>query len=340
MTALPEYQRLEATGLWRDGPGGQRREVLVTFGDATLVISDGRSARPLSHWSLPAVIRRNPGERPALFAPGPDAAEDLEIADDAMIAAVGKVSRLIEARRPHPGRLRRGVLVAAMAAIVAALLFWLPGAIVAHTSAVVPPATRAEIGRDLLADVFRISGTACSAPEGRGALEKLGRRVLGADAATLVVLGSGLTGTRHLPGGYILIGRGLVEGGASPESLAGFVLAETARAEATDPLRSLLDWAGVVPAFRLLTSGTLPRDRLIGYAEALMGAPQAVVDPGALAARFGAAGVPATPYARALGPDDADAAALAAADPFATTPPPSVVLTDADWVALQGICGE
>jgi len=28
MTALEQYQRLEATGLWRDAPDSQRREVL------------------------------------------------------------------------------------------------------------------------------------------------------------------------------------------------------------------------------------------------------------------------------------------------------------------------
>ncbi|MCB2149812.1 MAG: hypothetical protein KDE06_00400, partial [Rhodobacteraceae bacterium] len=100
MTALPEYQRLESTGLWRASPDGQRREVLVVFGDATLVISDTRTAAALAHWSLPAVIRLNPGKRPALFAPGAEAGEELEIEDATMIAAIGKVHRLIEARRP------------------------------------------------------------------------------------------------------------------------------------------------------------------------------------------------------------------------------------------------
>ena len=60
MTALPEYQRLECSGLWRDGPGAQRREVIVAFGDATLVIADARSDRALAHWSLPAVLRLQP----------------------------------------------------------------------------------------------------------------------------------------------------------------------------------------------------------------------------------------------------------------------------------------
>jgi hypothetical protein len=166
-------------------------------------------------------------------------------------------------------------------------------------------------------------------------------RVLGAESGEkLVVLGSGLKGARHLPGGYILIGRDLVEGQSSADVLAGHVLAEVARAEAADPLRSLLRWTGVGPAFRLLTTGDLPKDRLIGYAEVLVAAPQAALSPDDLAGRFGAAGVSATPYAETLGSDGAGfAEVLTAADPFRTTPPPSPVLDDADWVALQGICG-
>ena len=80
MTALKQYDRLEATGLWRPAPQDQRREVVLTFGDATLVISDN-AMRPLAHWSLAAINRSNPGERPAIFLPGPDAAETLEIDD-------------------------------------------------------------------------------------------------------------------------------------------------------------------------------------------------------------------------------------------------------------------
>jgi hypothetical protein len=92
MTALSEYERLESPGIWRAARAGQRRDVIVSIGDATLVIYDGAD-RPLAHWSLPAVVRLNPGTRPALFAPAPDAPEELEIADTEMIDAVEKVRK-------------------------------------------------------------------------------------------------------------------------------------------------------------------------------------------------------------------------------------------------------
>ena len=51
MTALDSYDRLEAAGLWRAGADAQRREVVVSIGDATLKISD-MSDTVLAHWRV------------------------------------------------------------------------------------------------------------------------------------------------------------------------------------------------------------------------------------------------------------------------------------------------
>jgi len=64
MTALKEYARLESGGSWQETPEQPARDVIVSFGDATLVIADGEGLA-LSHWALAAVTRLNPGERPA-----------------------------------------------------------------------------------------------------------------------------------------------------------------------------------------------------------------------------------------------------------------------------------
>ena len=88
MTALEKYSKLEGIGLWVGSAEDQRREVVVSFGDATLVISDSRSQQVLSHWSLPAVTRLNPGKRPALFSPDGDPEEVLELDDAWLIDAL------------------------------------------------------------------------------------------------------------------------------------------------------------------------------------------------------------------------------------------------------------
>ena len=92
MTAVTQYQRLEASGLWRASAEDQRREVIVSIGDATLVISD-MNDRALTHWSLAAVERHNPGETPAVYGPDGDQTETLELAADEveMIEAIEKL---------------------------------------------------------------------------------------------------------------------------------------------------------------------------------------------------------------------------------------------------------
>ena len=71
MTALTQYSRLEATALWRQTPEAQRREVIVSIGDATLVIANIND-QALTHWSLAAVVRANPTVSPAVFHPDGD----------------------------------------------------------------------------------------------------------------------------------------------------------------------------------------------------------------------------------------------------------------------------
>jgi hypothetical protein len=209
MTALSEYQRLEAPGLWRASPDAQRSDVVVSVGDATLIITDTRD-KALAHWSLPAVERANPGQRPAIFHPDGDPGETLELAhsEGEMIAAIEKLRTAIERSRPHPGRLRLVMFALSMAAVMALLVFWLPTAARNHAVSVVPDVKRAEIGQSLLSHLQRVTGPACRNSGGVAALEQLARRVPAAKGpGQLIVVRDGVKSMVHLPGGTILINR-------------------------------------------------------------------------------------------------------------------------------------
>lgn len=338
MTALKKYDRLESSGLWRATPEGQRREVIVRMGDATLMLSDPRSDEVLSHWSLPAVIRLNPGQRPALFAPGDDAGEALELADDDMIAALKTVQSAVAAAVPHPGRLR-GMLIGGATLAILGLAAWvLPGVLLSHTAEMVPPAKRAQIGQRALDDITRLTGAPCTGALGLPALAKLAERVFGPnDTPIFYVLPEGLSRPAHLPGGVILLPRALVEAGEGPEALAGAALAEGVAANARDPMLGVLDAAGLIATFRLLTSGDLPPDALSGFGEAfLKDRPDSPPD-SALIAAFQAAQIPLTPYATARASFGSPAPGLIENDPFKGLIP-SPLLNDSDWIALQSVC--
>ena len=340
MTALTEYQRLEAAGLWRETPQSQRRDVIVSIGEATLILSD-TSDRPLTHWSLPALVRANPGEFPALYHPDGDPGETLELAAEEtdMIAALEKLRTVIDKRRPHPGRLRLVLLAAMCLAIVLGGLFWLPSALRGHVVNVVPQVKREAIGAALAEEIARVSGPPCGENDGQVALDKLANRVATDDRPlTLRVVRQGVDGALLLPGRQVLLNRALIEDYEEPDVAAGYALAELLHADSHDPLADMLDTAGLGASFRLLTTGEVPEDALRAYAEHLVTRPRPQPETEALLDLFEEAQVRSSPYAYALDITGESVLTLIEADPFANAAPPPL-LSDGDWLRLQSICG-
>lgn len=336
MTALKKYARLEATGLWRATPDAQRREVVVSVGDATLVITD-MNDRALAHWSLAAVERANPGKRPAIYHPDGDPGETVELPVDEkeMIDAIETLRRAINRSRPRPGRLRLLSMIASAAAVIALAVFWLPGALQDHTLKVVPQVKRAQIGAALLERIERISGPRCSHPGGVAALALLSLRL---NAGTLAVLPDMTRDSIHLPGGLILLDRAVLEDFEEPDVAAGYIIAEQARRDPRDPLRNLLAVVGLWENFHLLTTGDIAPAALDAYAEHLMTAPEIAPDRQRLIARFEAAALRSSPYAYARDITGETTLDLIEGDPMngKLTEP---LLSDANWLRLQNICG-
>lgn len=338
MTALTEFSRLESGGLWRSQPGAQRRDVTVSFGDATLVISD-TAGRPLTHWSLPAVQRVNTGERPAIFTPASDAVETLEISDDFMIDAMEKVRKTVKRRRAKPGRLRNAGILAVLAGIVGLGVFWLPDALIRQAGAVVPTVKRAEIGATLLGHIQRLTGQTCRSPLGAQALAKLHTHALGVDAGGQVfVVPSGPETAIYLPGGLIVMNRDLIEDTEDASVVAGHIISAAAQVRIQDPLAALLQETGISTTFTLLTTGDIQPEILRTYAETLFANPPDQPDDANLLDLFEAAQIPSTPFAYAIDVTGETTLGLIEADPMdavQATP----LLSDAEWISLQGICG-
>ncbi len=301
LTALKQYQRLECSGLWQDQPDAQRRDVVVSFGAASLVLKDPRSENALSHWSLPAIMRENPGQTPALFRPGPDSTEGLELADPDMITALETVHRAIEAARPRPGRLRGAIYLVVGMVIGGAAIGWLPDAVRTHTARMVPASSRAEIGLMAFDDITRLTGAPCTDPAAQAALAALSTRMFGAaNPPILLVMREGLAIPRPLPGDIILLPHALVRDEPGPHPLAKAAQIAMQAASTHDPLLPILTHAGFRATFTLLTTGTLPAAAMTGYGEV---------------------------YLRDT-----------TRSPRTDAPLPDPLMPDADWIALQAIC--
>ncbi len=338
MTALPEYDRLESTGLWRENPDAQRREVIVSFGNETVVISD-HNDNALAHWALPAIRRLNPKQTPSIYSPDAQADETLELEDKSMIEALEKVLGRIKRKRPKQGRLR-WFLLAGFGAVVAALaVFWLPDALVRHTISVVPDAKRSSIGNALLANIYRVSGQPCTSTIGNRALKTLGLRITGDENIKLAILPAGVVKSSHLPGGFILLNRALVEDFEEPDVVAGFILGEQIRKTNHDPLDTLLRSIGLRNTFTFFTTGRISNDILARYAQELLTTPSTDLAAEEFLRGFENAKLRSSPYAFAQDPTGETTLALIEADPFINSAPP-VLISDGEWVGLQRICGD
>ena len=336
MTALTKCDRLEATGLWRPDPEGQRREVIVSIGNATLVISDMNDTA-ITHWSLAAIERANPDALPAVFHPDGDAGETLELSENEheMIEAIESLRKVIAKARPRPGRLRGLGVIASITAVAALAIFWLPGAMRDNTLRVVPQIKREALGVTLIEQMQRVTGPMCNDAAGLRALTRLGERLGTPKLAVVPALGRHAL---HLPGGVIVLDRSVFEDWEQPDVAAGYILAELALQIERDAMADLLDVVGPRENFRLLTTGNIDANALDAYAEHLMTVPAGTPDTANLLALFEGSGVPATPYARARDITGESVLDLIEADPLlgvATDP----LIPDSTWLRLQGICG-
>ncbi|MEP5728270.1 MAG: hypothetical protein ABJL67_02735 [Sulfitobacter sp.] len=336
MTALKKYARLEAMGLWRAAPAEQRREVIISIGDATLVVT-APNDQALAHWSLAAVERANPGQIPAIFHPDGDMGETIELGDSEteMIEAIETLRRAIEKSRPKPGRLRWMGMATSLLVVAWLALFWLPGALRDHTLTVVPKVKRDAIGAALLKRVERVSGPVCAEPAGLAALALLSSRL---GAGQIAVLPDMTQESLHLPGGLILLNRSLIEDFEEPDVVAGYIITELTRRDMADPLHNLLQVTGLRENFRMLTTGDMAATALDAYAEHVLTVPPTAPDTAAQIARFEHASLRSTPYAYARDITGETTLNLIEGDPMngKLTEP---LISDANWLRLQDICG-
>ena len=335
MTALEQYDRLESVGLWKETADAQRREVIVSFGNATLVLSD-HNENPLTHWSLAAVRRVQRSGGTVTFAPDGETEEELEISDDLMVKAIETIQSRLRRGLPKPGRVRWVIGGAITALVLLVSLFWFPVAIARYAAGIVPQAKAAQIGQQVLRHVAEFSGPTCTSPQGNDALRLLEDRLIGDRNGRIVVLDLGPRNSTLLPGGLILINRRLVEEYDDPDITAGYILRERAVAEANPPLLALFNAMGTTHVLTFLASGKIPDSALKNFAESRVTGPVEQASDDRLLAQFAQARLDIRPYATAQAQSGADSSALlAGAIPDADQRP---LMRDGAWVALQSIC--
>lgn len=376
MTALDRYARLEAIGHYHDARiSGERaapREVVVSFGAHSLIIM-GLDDQPIAHWPL-ASLRATGAPAASRLEVAPDQVGDerLVLEDREMREALNQVCPDLYRTPPPPARQRpwRGIVALAVIAALVAGGFALRAALPNGLADLVPEARAVALGKAVAARLPAVIEPAappaiCTGAEGAAALRTLVRRVAHGPARPVrfFVLDHPGRDALALPGGRVLLFRGLLQAAHTPEALAGIIAHAIGHAGARDPLHATLDGVGPLTLAEILVGEVAGAEVAAGIADEAASAILAAAHPAkaeadADAVAFGLlsqAGLPTLPYARL-------AERLAAATPpagYARRHPWTATraeaaraadsigggafkpaLSDRDWLALDIICEE
>ena len=222
MTALERYLRLEAVGVWREHCAAPAREVVVSLGRSTLVLTD-LDERP-RHWALAGVAAVGRDGPPTIYSMTADGEETLAIREPDMVAAIAAVARpaLATPQTAAASRWRRPVAAAVVLALLALLVVAIPRAIRAATARMIPPELAAELGDRMLIELVERHGSGCAGPDAATALGRLAQRLHPAPPPRLRVVDHP-TPVATLPGGIIVLGRNSLTAAAVPEVIAGWI---------------------------------------------------------------------------------------------------------------------
>ncbi len=375
-TADPVWQ---GRGLWLDGVNPVARPVTLSFRDGAtdaaptgdlLIYAPGDD--PV-HWPF-AEVRALPGQAsPEGAVLGLASADDPArlIVGDADLALIATRARRLNRAPTVRGRWKLAALGLAAAASVALMIGVLVPTLADALADYLPPEGEAALGEATLGQIraaldetgLGLPLRVCDNPAGRAALDALTARLtLAADLPaplTVTVLDHPMVNAFALPGGNVVLFRGLIDAAVAPEEVAAVLAHEIGHVAARDPTRIALRSAGSIGvlglmfgdfaggALVLLLTEQIIRADYTQEAEAAADAygaallTSADMAPSALAdffARMAEGGEPPAILAHFLShPALEDRIGTARALPGPAAPTPA--LDAVDWAALQAICG-
>ena len=338
MTALTQYQRLEATGIWRKSAEAQRLDVIISIGDSSLVITD-INEKPLAHWSLAAlaVIQSKDGNK--LYHPGGDPGETLELGsnENEMAQAIEKLMKTVDRRRPKPGRLRIFSLASILIVIFGLSVFWLPAALRDYTQKIIPEVREQEMGKAVFKEFISFVGAPCSRELGIIALDKFSSN-LGLLEYRFYIVPSETIDAIHLPGKIIVISKALVEDFDDPDVVAGYVLAQIQREAKSNALDELMKQMSNIEIIQFLFGSSPDASTLRGFSKDWIIKKQVGVDLESLMNEFNKRAISALPYSYAIDVTGQSSQSMINSEKISEkVRKPS--LDDSAWLALQTICG-
>lgn len=266
MTAIDKYIRLEALGQWRESPDEPAREVVVSFGNATLVLSD-LDESPLCHWAMAATSRLTLDGAKAVYTPDTEGFETLEIDDAEMVEAIAQVSSASASIKRQTPWLR-WVFIAFIMATIGAISYVTPSLLRSQAVNMTGPESARKLGADMIA---ALDVDICREPRAGIARELFQSRVF-PDGRTLLIVARNQPRARVFPGGIIVIGSDALQAMKTPGELAALTTTLFAQSETT--LVQVFETSSPRELFEYITSGRLSDERLASAAQNIINGPE------------------------------------------------------------------
>lgn len=262
MTAIEKYTRLEALGQWKESPDHPAREVIVSFENATLVLSN-LDEKPLCHWAMAATFRISLDGSKAIYTPDTEGFETLEIDDAQMVDAIAQVSSATATGQTRTPWLRWVFLLLFVGAITA-IAFAAPTLLRGQAVRMTGPESARKLGTDMIST---LGVQICREPRADAARELFLSRVF-PDANTVLIFAKNQPQSGSFPGGVVLIGGQTLQQLQSPDGLADLVT--TLNNRSNDRVEQLFKTSSLKELFDYITSGKLSDTRLTKVAQSMI----------------------------------------------------------------------
>lgn len=262
MTAIEKYTRLEALGQWKESPDQPAHEVVVSFENETLVLSNV-DEKPLCHWAMAATFRISLDGSKAVYTPDTEGFETLEIDDAQMVEAIAQVSSATVIAAPRTPWLRWTLLFFIVTAI-AAVSFAAPTIMRDQAARMTGPESARKLGSDM---ILTLGVQICREPRADAARELFLSRIF-PDGRSLLIVAKNQPQTGVFPGGIILIGGQTLQQLQSPEDLADLVTSMVD--ESSNKVQQLFETSSIKELFAYITSGKISNSHLSTVAQSVL----------------------------------------------------------------------
>lgn len=239
-----------------DGLMASGQRVIARREHASLILTREETGREVARWAVDEVIEYREHKDTGLLVLGRRSADArLHVIGDGIIRDARHVlPRLKGSGLPRRILKKVGLATAAVGAIAALILFVILPALATQIATMIPREREVQFGQMLRGQLEREfgadrpGGLICQNTDGETALEAMTDRIMGRATVpyplSVVVFDDPLVNAFALPGGHVVLFKGLIDAADHPDQVAAVLAHEIGHVAARDPVRLALQSAG------------------------------------------------------------------------------------------------